>query len=212
MLPFRKILFPVDYSQHCLSVVPYIKEMVRHYSADLTLVHAYGPEAFVRKELDLMDPEILQKGRASEERRLCEFATETFPGVHADCIAELGEAGSVVHNITRHQGTDLVMLATHGHGPIRRFLLGSVAAKVLHDIDAAVWTGVGSVFAEHAPSLPYESVLCALDDVEEAGAVIKAAASFACSYMAQLYLVHVVETPPPTIEVDFGPYSKDLMS
>jgi hypothetical protein len=110
MLPFRKILFPVDYSQHCLSIVPYVKEMVRHYSADLTLVHAYGPEAFVRKELDLMDPEILQKGRASEERRLCEFATETFPGVHADCIAELGEAGSVVHNITQHQGTDLAML------------------------------------------------------------------------------------------------------
>jgi nucleotide-binding universal stress UspA family protein len=41
--------------------------------------------------------------------------------------------------------------------------------------------------------------------------VITAAASFACSYMAQLYLVHVVETPPPTNEVDFGPYPKDLM-
>ena len=32
------------------------------------------------------------------------------------------------------------MLPTHGWGPVRRFLLGSVTAKVLHDVSTAVWT------------------------------------------------------------------------
>lgn len=215
MLPFRNILFPVDYSDPCQAVVPYVKEMIRHFSANLTLVHAYGPEAFHRQELVLTDPDLLAQGRALEELRLQGFALETFPGVHADCIAELGEAGTVVDNVVHHQGADLVMLATHGRGPIRRFLLGSVAAKVLHDVSAAVWTGVGSVFSGHSPTLPYQSILCAVagseDDGEESEAVIRAAAAFACSYKARLHLIHVVETPPATSEIDFGPYRKDLL-
>ena len=44
MLPFRKTLFPVDYSEPCVAVVPYIQEMQRHFGASLAVVHAYGPE------------------------------------------------------------------------------------------------------------------------------------------------------------------------
>ena len=211
MLPFRRILFPIDYSEPCQAVVPYVQDMMRHFSADLTLVHAYAPE-FARWELALADPEFPEKVRLLEEQRLREFAVENFPGRHVESIAELGEPGSVIHKVVQHQGTDLVMLATHGRGPVRRFLLGSVAAKVLHDIGAAVWTGVGSVFADHTPSLPYKSVLCALDDGEEAQGVLKATAAFASGYKAGLSIVHVVETPPMTYKVDFSPYKKDLMS
>jgi len=134
-----------------------------------------------------------------------------FPAQHVESIAELGEAGTVVHKVVQHQGTDLVMMATHGRGPIRRLLLGSVAAKILHDVSAAVWTGIGSNLTYQAPRIPYKSVLCALDDSDEAEGVLKAAAAFACSYRAQLWLVHIVETQPTTSEIDFSPYKKDLM-
>jgi nucleotide-binding universal stress UspA family protein len=211
MLPFRKILFPIDYSEPCLAVVPYVKEMLRHFSADLTLVHAYGPEALASSELAITNPELPEQVRILTEQRLRGFALETFPGQHVDTIAEIGEAGGVIHRVVQHQGTDLVMLATHGRGPIRRLLLGSVAAKVLHDVSAAVWTGAGSVFAGHTPKIPYTSVLCAVDEGEEAEAVLTAAAAFASGYKAQLSLVHVVEMPPPNVSVDFSPYEKDLM-
>ena len=137
MFPFRKILFPVDYSAPCLEVVPYVTEMVRRFSADLTLVHAYGVDFAAFSELPIQDS-IMEEARTEEDRRLRKFAMETFPGRHVECFAELGEAGSVIEKIVQHEGTDLVMLATHGRGPIRRLLLGSVAAKVLHDVPAAV--------------------------------------------------------------------------
>jgi nucleotide-binding universal stress UspA family protein len=210
MFPFRKILFPVDYSEPCRAIVPYVKEMVRHFSAEVTLVHAYGPEALAYSELAITDPGLPEEVQALEEQRLGEFARDTFPGQHVEMIAELGETGTIIHKVVQHQGTDLVMLATHGRGPVRRFLLGSVTAKVLHDVSAAVWTGTGSALTDHAPGIPYKSVLCALDDSDEAPGVLKAAAAFACTYHAQLALVHVVEMPPPTLEIDFSPYRKDL--
>ncbi len=211
MLPFRKILFPVDFSEPCLTIVPYVKEMIRHFSAELTLVHAYGPEALAYSELAITNPELPEEVRVFTEQRLRKFALDMFPGEHVETFTELGEAGTVVHRVVQHQGTDLVMLATHGRGPVRRFLLGSVAMKILHDISAAVWTGTGSAFADHAPKIPYKSVLCALDCSDEAEGVLRASAAFASAYQAQLWLVQAVETPPATLEIDFRPYRKDLM-
>jgi nucleotide-binding universal stress UspA family protein len=102
------------------------------------------------------------------------------------------------------------MLATHGRGPVRRFLLGSVTAKALHDLSAAVWTG--SHLMKRPPRIPCKSVLCAVDDSEEAEAVLRASAEFACTYQAQLWLVHVVETPPPALEIDLSPYTREVLA
>jgi nucleotide-binding universal stress UspA family protein len=121
-------------------------------------------------------------------------------------VTKTGEPGTVIHTLVQHQGTDLVMLATHGRGPVRRLLLGSIAAKVLHDVSAAVWTGTGSALAEHAPAIPYRSILCALSESPESEAVLKAAAALANAYGAQLELVHVTPPPPITAEMDLRPY------
>ena len=212
MLPFRKILFPVDYSEPCQAVVPYVKDMRRHFSAELTLVHAYGPTAvFADHEIALTDPTLPEKVQFNQDRRLCEFAQELFLGEHVELIAELGEAGSVIDDVARREGADLIMLATRGHGPLRRFLLGSVTAKVLHDLSAAVWTGIGSALTGHTPSIPYMSIVCALDFSNEAEAVLRAATALACTYRAQLSILHVVETPVASPEVDVGPIKKELI-
>jgi nucleotide-binding universal stress UspA family protein len=212
MLPFQKILFPVDYSAPCRAIVPYIKEIRRRFSAELTLVHAYGPEALAYSRLAITDPGLPQEARAHEEQRLREFALEVFPGEHVESCAELGEPGTVIHKTLQHQGADLIMLATHGRGPIRRLLLGSVAAKVLHDASAAVWTGTGSALTDHPAQIPYQSILCAVDDSDEAEGVLKAAAALALAYQARLSLVHVVETPPTPLEVDLTPYNREALA
>ena len=103
-----------------------------------------------------------------------------------------------------------VMLATHGGGPVRRLLLGSVTPKVLHDLSAAVWTGTDSVLEGRTPPLPYKSVLCAVDETPEAEAAVRAAA-FALGYGARLSLMHEVEGPPATFQIDFSRYEKELI-
>ncbi len=224
MLPFKRVLFPVDYSPSCTATVPYVTDMIRHFSAELTLVHAYALRpVFAGRDIDAVlafsdsyidpayDPQSLEEARLTEGQRLRDFAAKMFPGQHVDVMAEEGEAGSLIHKVLQHQGADLVMMPTRGCGVVRRFLLGSVTAKVLHDVSTAVWTGIGSALTEHAPTVPYKSIVCALDETDEAEAVLRAAAALAKSYQAKLALVHVLETPPATLEIDFTPYRKDLI-
>lgn len=212
MLPFRKILFPVDYSDPCQAVVPYVRDMLRHFDASLTLVHAYGPAAvFGDPQVELTDPSLPAKVQACEFERLQNFAQVLFPEEEPELFAELGEAGTIIDSVARHEGADLVMLGTRGHGPLRRMLLGSVTAKVLHDLSCVVWTGIGSAHPEHKGRIPYESIVCALDTTDESEAVLRAANVLACTYRAKLYVVHVIETPVPTPEVDVDPIKKQLM-
>jgi len=211
MLPFRKILLPIDYSDACRSILPFAKEMLLHFDATLTLVHAYGPEALAFSDIPIMDPRLSSDARDAEEQRLKAFATAEFPGTHVDTFVELGEASAAIRSVIEHQGTDLVMLATHGRGPVRRLLLGSVTGKVLHDVSAAVWTGTGTAIADHAPSPAYKKILCAVDTSDESGAILTAAAALAGAYGAELELLHTVEMPVPPVEASFVPYEQDLM-
>jgi nucleotide-binding universal stress UspA family protein len=211
MLPFHKILFPVDYSAPCEAVIPQVQEMARRFSAELTAVHAYAPLAAISHgELLITDPELQAKAHAWEQERLRQFASQFFPSQQVESFAQLGEPGSVIDQMVQEQRADLVMLATRGHGPVRRFLLGSITAKVLHDVSAAVWTGVGTALAEHAARIPYQSIVCALDDSIEAEAVLRAAASVASAYRAQLWILHVVPTPPAYPDVDLEEHTKQL--
>lgn len=215
MLPFHKILFPVDYSDPCKALVPYVRDMADHFSAELTapltLVHAYNLGSFATAEIDLAEPGLIEECREIERQRLREFAAEQFPGLPVETVSEDGEPGTFIDELVAQRNIDLVMMPTHGHGPLRRLLLGSVAGKVLHDVRATVFTGVGSTLAGHQPHLPYRSVVCAVSDGPETESVVQAAAAFAESYRAKLALIHVVELPPASWEVDITPYRKDLM-
>jgi nucleotide-binding universal stress UspA family protein len=205
MMPFKKVLLPVDYSESCAAMIPHVREMLQHYSADLTLVHAFGPGFSLSPggHLVTADPAWPERMREEEEARLREFALTNFPGRAIDAFVCLNEPGTMIVNVIRSEQCDLVMLPTHGRGPVRRLLLGSVTAKVLHDVSAAVWTGTREAIDRHAaaateaPGRPYRSIVCAVDETDEACAVLKAADAFARSWDAKLAVVHVADTIPP---------------
>src|SRR5882672_2076892 len=108
MLPFRKILFPVDFSEPCRAIVPYVAEMQSHFSAELSLVHAYSPEAQAFSPLPIADPELPEQVRAVAEERLREFAHLNFPGLHVELYTGIGEPGGVIHDVVQRQGFDIV--------------------------------------------------------------------------------------------------------
>jgi nucleotide-binding universal stress UspA family protein len=54
------------------------------------------------------------------------------------------------------------VLPTHGYGPFRRFILGSVTAKVLHDAECPVWTGV-HMQDPLTEAVGFHKIICAID-------------------------------------------------
>ena len=92
---------------------------------------------------------------------------------------------------------------------MRRLLLGSVTAKVLHDMTVPVSTV--SHLTGIAPG-PYKSVLAAVDSSDEAETVVRAASALAASYGARLRLAYVLEMPPVDAETAFGVYREDMIA
>jgi nucleotide-binding universal stress UspA family protein len=88
-------------------------------------------------------------------------------------------------------------------------MLGSVTTKILHDITCAVWTATSGATAAHPPGC--SSIVCAVDDGDEARSVITAGAALAKSYNAKLAVVHVLGLPPMTMEIDYGAIRNDLL-
>jgi nucleotide-binding universal stress UspA family protein len=209
MLPFRTVLFPVDYSESCVAIVPAVTEMLQHFSAELTIVHAYGPEALAYSPLPITDPRLPAEAEAIAQERLEEFAKTHFPRRRVELFTGIGEPGGVIHDIVNREGADLVMLPTHGRGPLRRLLLGSVTAKVLHDLTVPVWTGS---HLQGALGQGYRTVLAAVDGSDEAVVVMRGADAFAKSYRASLSLVYVMEMPPVSVETAYGPYRDDFLA
>jgi nucleotide-binding universal stress UspA family protein len=80
-------------------------------------------------------------------------------------------------------------------GIYRRLIIGSSVAKVLHDADCPVWTGVHLEDAPPLEKLHTERVLCAVDLNRPSVRVLQWASQLAKEYQAELTLLHVSSEP-----------------
>lgn len=124
-LPFKRILYPVDYSSHCDAIIPHVLGTAGHFSAGLTLVHAYRRESVFRRVLEAKDHNPSDEAYAEENRRLREFGADNFASLQVDSHAEAADPAAVIEKYVGQSDADLIMLATRGRGAVQKLLLGS---------------------------------------------------------------------------------------
>ncbi len=113
-------------------------------------------------------------------------------------ICRIGDPAEEIVKLVRSWAPDLVMVPTQGLGLFRPSLLGSVTAKVLHDIDCPVWT---AVHAERTPPLEkirLSKVLCAVDLGTRSAHILEWAASLANQHELDLGIVHAAPILEPS--------------
>jgi nucleotide-binding universal stress UspA family protein len=88
------------------------------------------------------------------------------------------------------------MMPTHGYGPFRQLLLGSVTAKVLHDVHVPVWTTAHTGEAPDRAHVDVRKILCAVDASPASIQLMRWAGGLCKNLRATLRLVHAV----PAIE------------
>jgi len=191
MLAIKHILFPIDFSERCCHTAPVVHALATRFSAKITLLSAVPPIW----QLGIGDaagiPVDMEELRRDLETRLNGTFLREFKGLTVQRIAEIGDPSAVITRFAQTEGVDLIMMPTHGYGPFRSLLLGSVTAKVLHDAECPVWT------AAHTEQVSVHriaggKVLCAIDATPQSVSLIKWAAEYAELTDAQLWLVHSV--------------------
>jgi nucleotide-binding universal stress UspA family protein len=193
MLKIKHILFPVDFSERCLSVAPFVEAVARRYGAKITLLSAAQPFYYAAMGdpggVVGLDADELLEGL---KERLGNALTEEFKNFPVERIAELGDPSQVITDFAKANGVDLIMMATHGYGTFRSLLLGSVTAKVLHDAECPVWTAAHVAGSPNCEHIACKIILCAIDGTVNSVALMKWASALAADTGAELRLVHVV--------------------
>ncbi len=193
MLEIKHILFPVDFSEQTRATAPFVAAMAKRFGAEVTLISVLQPfwepvgGILVPAGAPMLDLPELEQGLAA---RLESTLTQELAGVVVHRNAQLGDPAQSITQFARAEAVDLIMMPTHGYGPFRKLLLGSVASKVLHDAGCPVWT------AAHVEKRPGPSegrtVLCAVDATPESMPLVAWATQFAAASDAPLRLVHVI--------------------
>jgi nucleotide-binding universal stress UspA family protein len=195
MADIKHIAFPVDFSDRCYGAVPFVQGMASRYGAKVTLIHVVQPVyAGGMAGPVVLDPEEMLRDAKS---RLYASMVNEFPEVKIESVTEIGDPATVITDFVKTNNVDLIMMPSHGYGPFRQLLLGSVTAKVLHDVECPVWTSAHSGEAPDRAHLAVRKILCAVDLNPQSVTTMRWAAVMAKDTGAALRLVHVVPVVEP---------------
>jgi len=193
MLPIQRILLPVDFSDRSLRMTAYAKALATTYGAELTLLHVVNP-LYSFPATAISGPAMVPIPSSmieDREKQLEQFAVEELRGLPVRRFVYDGDPEAQIAGFVSTEDVQLVVMATHGYGVLRRFLIGSVTAKVLHDVSCPVLTGV-HLDPHHDGSPRFSNILCAIDVEPHDQATLSWAAQFAADAGSQLGIVHVV--------------------
>jgi len=144
MLTLKTVLVPTDFSDASESALRYGKAMAEKFGASLHVVHvmedllahAWAAEVYVSSMPQLRD-EIEKESRQRLETVLAEGERARF---RAETALLAGNPFLEIIRYAKAHDVDLIVMGTHGRGPIAHMLLGSVAEKVVRKSPCPVLT------------------------------------------------------------------------
>jgi nucleotide-binding universal stress UspA family protein len=127
----RRLLVPVDFSDSSLRALRYAVGLAAESDGSLTILHVvpadYGWLGIGREELRGLDKS-LQMQTADRLRALAD--AEVRGGMRADLEVRVGRPADEIVAAATESKSDLIVLSTHGHTGLDRYLIGSVADRV----------------------------------------------------------------------------------
>ena len=198
MALISRILVPIEFSPRCKGAAHYAEALACRFHCEMVLLHvvvspltAWGsPEGMAYSSISDLMPERIAARTADLEA----FPGEEAKGLAVQRIVVEGDPAREIVACADQRQADLIVMPTHGYGPFRRLLLGSVTAKVLHDAGCAVWTGPHLEQAPAYDSISFHTVLCAIDLGPDTRAVLTWASTFAREFGAELSILHILPT------------------
>ena len=194
-MKIKNIVVPYDFSERCRAAAVHAAALAHRFDASLTLLHVIPYSSFEYAAFEggaytgtlwPSEEEVVARLRTeAQEIPVSDEAKKTWK-----FEALKGEPPLRIAQFVSQLESPLLVMPTHGHGAFRRFVLGSVTAKTLHDVNCPVLTGA---HLENAPDFggeAYERIACALDLTESSEQTLRFAMDFAKAWNATLTVVH----------------------
>ena len=139
---FNKIVVPTDGSAWSERAIPYAVDFARIGGGEVILLHIFTPpmHEFVDSLAIAGEYELANRIREEIKQHLLGLRNEVR-AENVDCRLHIIDAVGVGQNIIEYveqEKADMVVMTTHGHSGLARLVFGSVANKVMHDINVPV--------------------------------------------------------------------------
>jgi universal stress protein A len=135
MTGIRRILHPTDFSRPSGTAFTRALDIASAYRAELLVAHVLSPVVPVAGEGTIPPntwEQIEKSVRASAQKRLkALLARAQKRGVRATALLLEGAPHDAIVRAAKSKRADLVVLGTHGRTGLTKFLLGSVASRVV---------------------------------------------------------------------------------
>jgi nucleotide-binding universal stress UspA family protein len=191
----KEVVFPVDFSQRSVEACPYVAAVTRRFGAKLTLLHVVESAPPPSSPSDPLDTasETLRVRQQAANNALAAFQQQYIPHVPSEAVVLAGDPAACIVTYAGDSKDRLIVMPTHGYGLFRKMLLGSVAAKVLHDARSPVLTGPHFENAVDPKQwFTFKRILCAIALDWESDEILKQSGALAAHVGAELIATHVI--------------------
>jgi nucleotide-binding universal stress UspA family protein len=203
MKKLQRILLAVDFAPQSAVMAHRARLLAEASQAEIVALHAVRPFEMMTEGMDVPGAVVLDWYEAQKpvlEANLRKFCAEHLAGCKVRALLVEGDPATEIVRVAQEEVVDLVMMATHGLGAFRRFILGSVTAKVLHDSPTPVLTGAH--LQEPASAVAFERIVVGIDLGPETADVLAAAKEVGA---AKVLVVHALPTVGDGVQHSFDP-------
>jgi nucleotide-binding universal stress UspA family protein len=139
MKKVEKILAPTDLSEISRIGLSYALELARGWGAELTVYHVTDAAELVNyKATSLQD--LVKKHEKALAQYLSEHFAELLPLVELRTKVDVGSAPANIVAEAEKEGSDLIVMSTHGRTGLAHILMGSVTEYVLRNANCPVFS------------------------------------------------------------------------
>jgi nucleotide-binding universal stress UspA family protein len=135
---FKKMLCPIDVSNPSPSALELAAEIARERLADVHLLYVV-PTLMMAEGMSLTS-DFYNQQEASARQHLADLAAQYLSGIPHQLKTEIGDPAAEIVAAAKNLPADLVVMTTHGRHGFSRLLLGSVAERVMRDVNCPVLT------------------------------------------------------------------------
>ncbi len=171
---FTKLLIPLDGSKNAAKVVPLARVLAATLKLPVELLEVIDVAAvsarLTAETADKFDS-LITEGESVSREHLNEIAAN-FSGGRVACSVERGKPADVIIERAALEPGTLIAMATHGRSGVDRWMLGSVAEKVLRGSRNPLFLVRANEDDSLDPGATIKSVLVPLDGSELAASVL----------------------------------------